>query len=492
MTEIERAPTGIEGFDFVARGGLPRGRTTLLVGAAGTGKTVFGLQFALHGIEAHDEAAVVVPFEESPADIKRTATSFGWDLDRHEEAGRLKFVDAVPRTEHQTVITGAFDLGALLARISSAIDTIGAERVVVDAVSTLFSYLPDPARIRWEMFRLRQALTDVGVTAIITAEREQGEERLTRHGVEEFVNDNVVVLRNRHEALQRQRTVAIPKLRAASHQQGEVPFTIRGDRGIAVAPLSAMQLDQETPTKRVSTGVERLDELTGGGLFQGSATLVSGATGTGKTLTACHFLAGIGPGERAMLLGYEESRTQVLRDAVGWGLPLPDLEREERLRVACDYPETLGLAEHLLMAKSHVEEFQPDRVALDSLTALQRIGNLRSFREFVLGLISFLKSRGVTLLMTSTATSESENGGGSLTETQVSSVADGLVLLRYLESAGRIDRAVAVLKLRGTAHDQAVRQLKIGDEGMQIGEPLDVYAHMLLEGGVGGHGGRLS
>ena len=489
MSDVERTATGIEGFDFISGGGVPKGRTTLIAGAAGTGKTVFCLEFALHGLEQAHEPVVYVPFEESPGDLRRTAGSFGWDLQAHEDEGRLRFVDAVPRTEGQTVITGAFDLGALMSRIDHAIAAVGARRVVIDAVSTLFSYLPDPARIRWEMFRLRQALREANVTALVTAERDREDTRLTRNGVEAFVNDNVVVLRNRHDRRQRQRTISIAKFRAAGHLQGEVPFTIRSDRGMVIAPLSAMELEQQTPDRRRSTGVAALDDLTGGGLFETSSTLVSGATGTGKTLLSCHFQVGMGEEERGLFFGFEESRTQVLRDARGWGLDLEGLQAQGRLQIDCEYPERFRLEEHLIRIKDAVDEFQPTRVSVDSLTALQRIGTLRSFREFVLGLISFLKSRGVTLLMTSTTSTSREEE--SVTATHVSSVADGIILLRYLERPGSIDRALAILKLRGTRHDRAVHSYDIDDSGLQLGEPLDVPANILGDGMIA-YGGRLA
>ena len=487
-TDVARAPTGIEGFDFLSRGGIPEGRTTLLAGAAGTGKTVFSLSCVRHGIEELGESAVYVPLEESPADLRRTAASFGWDLAAYEDAGDLRFVDAVPPSNEQPVITGSFDLGALISRIEHAIEQVGAKRVVIDAVSTLFSYLPDPARIRWEIFRLRRVLQERGVTSIITAERDRESPLLTRNGVEAYVTDNVVVLRNRHDGRQRSRTVAIAKFRAATHQQGETPFTIRSDEGIVVTPLSAMTLEQPTSTQRISTGVDELDELTGGGLYQASAVLVSGPTGAGKTLTACHFLAGMASDERGLLFAFEESRSQLLRDADGWGLPLRGFVDDGQVLVHSDYPERFSLESHLIRIKQHVDDFQPTRVALDSLTALQRIGTVRGFREFVLGLLSYLKERGITLLMTATASSAKETE--SLTQSHVSSVSDGIILLRYVEAPGTIERAMSILKLRGTEHDRSIRSFRITGAGLEIGEPLDVPANMLGDGIVA-FGGRI-
>lgn len=484
-----RATTGIEGFDFASRGGLPAGRPTLLTGAPGTGKTVFCMRFVLHGIEELDEPAVIVPFEESPEDLRRAAASLGWDLGEHERSGMLRFVDATRGSQGAVVATGGYDLEGLIKRIEHAIAEIGARRVVVDALSTLFSYLPGPESVRSEMSRIRAALVRADVTSIVTAERDHASAALTRDGVEAFVNDSVVVLRNRHDGRQRSRTVAIAKFRAADHQQGEIPFTIRTDEGIAVTPLSAMQLEQQLPGRRITTGIERLDELVGGGFFESSSVLVSGSTGTGKTLMASHFLSGVRDGGRSLMLGFEESRTQILRDADGWGLDLRRLEEQGRCRVVSDYPETMALEEHLLLAKREVEAFAPDRVAIDSLTALQRIGTVRGFREFVLGLISFLKSRQTTLMMTSTA--GPQTGGDSVTQSHVSSIADGIILLRYLERVGRIDRAITTLKLRGTDHDRAVRAFEIDGRGMRIGEPLEVDAEMLVDG-EGSFGGRIT
>lgn len=480
----DRTTTGIDGFDFVAGGGLPSGRITLVAGAAGTGKTVFGLQFAVEGGRC-GEPTVYVGLEESPEDLRRAASSLGWDLDALERDGMLAFVDAAHRGERQPVVTGAYDLDGLLTRVRAAVDRIGARRVVVDAVTTLLSYLPDERRVRWELFRLRSELTRDDLTTVVTAERDRDERLIARHGVEAFVLDSVIVLRNVREGPQRQRTIAIEKFRAANHQQGEFPYSIRADAGIVVVPLSSMVLEQQTPTTKVSTGVEGLDAMCEGGLFESSTTLVAGETGTGKTLTACHFISATPEGERAVLFGFEESRTQVLRDAEGWGMPLRRHEEEGRLELHCEYPEVRGLEDHLLRIRGVVERVRPARVAIDSLSALQRVGSPRAFREFGLGVTSLLKEFGATVLLT--AIPGRAAGPTRPASTGISSVTDALILLRYYEVPGQVRRSLTVLKMRGTAHDTAVRDFTVDGGGMRLGESLSV-APGGVSGGLGSSG----
>lgn len=476
-----RVATGVEGLDFIAGGGVPAGRAVLVAGAPGTGKTVFGLQFAVAGAR-EGEAVVYVSFEESPDDLRRAAASLGWDVGELEREGRLAFVDAAPRGERQPVVTGPYDLDGLLSRIRDAVERLGATRLVIDAVTALLSHLPDAERVRWELFRLREELRELGVTAVVTAERERDERRIARFGVEAFVMDSVVILRNVREGQQRQRTIAIEKFRAADHQQGEFPYSIRAGEGMVVVPLSSMVLEQQTPTARVSTGVAELDAMCDGGLYEASSTLVAGETGTGKTLTACHFLAAARPDERAVLFGFEESRTQVLRDADGWGMPLRAHEEEGRLVISCEYPEVRGLEEHLLRIRRTVERVRPSRVAIDSLSALQRIGSARAFREFGLGVASLLKEQGVTAIFTAMASSS--DGPASPSSTSVSSVTDVLILLRYYEVPGQVRRSLTVLKMRGGAHDTGVRDFTVGADGMRLGPRLSVRAGSIDRDGL--------
>jgi circadian clock protein KaiC len=466
--ELEKLPTGIRSFDLVAEGGLPRTRTTLVTGTAGSGKTVLAMQFLAAGIQSFGETGVFVTFEESADDIRHNMQSFGWDLAAWEKAGRLAFVDASPDPDIQSIVSGDFDLAALLARINAAVQRVGATRVAVDSLGAMFSQFADHSTVRHELFRIASSLKRIGVTAIMTAERTEDYGAVARHGVEEFIADNVVILRNVLEDEKRRRTMEILKFRGTGHQKGEFPFTITAQSGVEVIPLSAIELRQRSSDIRISSGSPELDEMCGGGFFRDSVILVSGATGTGKTLTVTQFLeGGAQVGEKCLLLAFEESREQLFRNARGWGVDFERMEREGSLRVVCDYPEVMGLEDWLITIKAAIEEFQPARVAVDSLSALERSGTTKAFREFVIALTSFIKHLEITGLFTSTTATLM--GGESITEAHISTLTDTIILLRYVEMFGDMKRGMTVLKMRGSLHDTGIREFNIDAGGMHIG-----------------------
>jgi circadian clock protein KaiC len=467
---VTKLATGIESFDMIAEGGLPENRTTLLSGTAGSGKTVFAIQFLAAGIAA-GESGVFVTFEESPPDIRKNMRSFGWDLEAWEADGRLTMVDASPEPEEEVFESGDFDLGALLARVQAAIARVGATRVAVDSLGAIFSQFSDQSVVRRELFRIASALKQTGVTALMTAERTEDYGPIARFGVEEFIADNVMVLRNVLEDEKRRRTIEILKFRGTDHQKGEFPFTIVKGEGLVVLPLSAMQLRQRSSEIRITSGNGELDRMCGGGFFRDSVILVSGATGTGKTLTVTQFLrGGVENGERCLLLAFEESRAQLFRNARGWGFDFDALERDGKLRVVCDYPEVQGLEDWLVTVRALVEEFKPNRVALDSLSALERVGTKKAFREFLIGLTSFIKHQEITGLFT--ATTSTLMGGTSITEAHISTLTDSIILLRYVEMFGEMKRGLTVLKMRGSIHDRDIREFTIDQGGMTVGRPF--------------------
>ncbi len=378
---VEKLRTGISSLDIIAKGGLPKNRTTLISGTAGSGKTVFAVHFLAAGI-AQGEPGVFVTFEESAEDVRKNMKSFGWDLAAWEQEGKLTFVDASPDPDIETVEAGGFDLGALLARVQNAVNKVKARRVSVDSLGAVFSQFTDQAMVRGELFRIASAL-------------------------------NV----------------------------------------------------------RISSGNKDLDEMCGGGFFRDSVTLVSGATGTGKTLTVTQFLqGGVANGEKCLLLAFEESRDQLVRNATGWGFDFEKMEHDGLLRVVCDYPDLSGLEDWLVTIQKIINEFGPQRVALDSLSALENVGTLKAFREFVIGLTSFIKHREITGMFT--ATTGSLMGGDSITESNISTLTDSIVLLRYVEMFGEMKRGITVLKMRGSGHDKAIREFTIGKGGMQMGRPF--------------------
>ncbi|MDB4875536.1 MAG: circadian clock protein KaiC [Gemmatimonadetes bacterium] len=464
---VEKLPTGMPSFDIIAKGGLPKNRTTLVSGTAGSGKTVFAMQFLAAGIRDSGERGVFVTFEESARDIRKNMRSFGWDLAQWERDGLLAFVDASPDPHIETVVSGSFDLGALLARVEYAVKKVGATRVAVDSIGAIFSQFADQSVVRRELFRIAAGLKELGTTAVLTAERVDDYGPIARFGVEEFIADNVMILRNALGDETRRRTLEIVKFRGTDHQKGEFPFTIATDGGVVAIPLSAMQLSQKSSNVRVSSGNKELDAMCGGGFFQDSVTLISGATGTGKTLSVAQFLNGAGEGERCLLLAFEESREQLFRNAIGWGVDFEQLERDGRLKVVCDYPDIAGLEDWLVNIQAIIREFKPKRVALDSLSALERIGTVKAFREFVLGMTSFIKHQEITGLFT--ATTASLMGGTSITETHISTLTDSIILLRYVEMFGEMKRGLTVLKMRGSIHDKGIREFEIDGTGMHLG-----------------------
>ncbi|GGA12601.1 hypothetical protein CYANOKiyG1_25720 [Okeania sp. KiyG1] len=325
---VEKIRTMIEGFDDISHGGMPVGRTTLVSGTSGTGKTLLAIQFLYNGIIYFDEPGVFVTFEESPHDIIKNAHSFGWNLQKLVNDGKLFILDASPDPEGQDIV-GNFDLSALIERIQYAIRKYKARRVSIDSVTAVFQQYDAASVVRREIFRLVARLKQVGATTIMTTERVEEYGPVARFGVEEFVSDNVVIVRNALEGERRRRTIEILKLRGTTHMKGEYPFTITND-GVNIFPLGAMRLTQRSSNARVSSGDDILDQMCGGGFFKDSIILATGATGTGKTLLVSKFLEnGCMNNEPAMLFAYEESRAQLFRNANSWGIDFEELEKRD-------------------------------------------------------------------------------------------------------------------------------------------------------------------
>ena len=469
--EFEKLETKIEGFDLISCGGLPKGRSTLISGTAGSAKTIFASQFLAEGILKADESGVFVTFEESPEEIKKNMAGFGWDISAWEAAGKWAFVDATPSPEIEVIYTENYDLGALLARIEFAVRKVNAKRISIDSVGNIFSMLPESLNIRGELHRLSIAIKSMGVTAVMTAERTEEYGEIARYGVEEFVADNVIILRNVLEDEKRRRTIEILKFRGTFHQKGEFPFTVTPGLGIIIIPLSAMELKQKSSNIRVSSGNHELDEMCGGGFFRDSIVLISGATGTGKTLTVTQFMAqGANNGDRSLFFAFEESREQLFRNATGWGIDFEKMEAEGKLKVVCEYPESAGLEDHLIDMKKIIADYKPTRIAVDSLSALERVSTLKSYREFVIGLTCYIKQKEIVALFTSTT--PSLLGGTSVTETHISTITDSIILLRYVEAYGEMRRGLTVLKMRGSMHDKDIREFMIDGNGLHIGKPF--------------------
>ena len=462
---VQKIRTLIEGFDDISHGGLPVGRSTLVSGTSGTGKTLFAVQFIYNGITLFDESGVFVTFEESPEDIVKNAHSFGWDLQQLIDDGKLFILDASPDPEGQEVV-GNFDLSALIERIQYAIRKYKAKRVSIDSVTAVFQQYDAASVVRREIFRLVARLKVMGVTTIMTTERVDEYGPVARFGVEEFVSDNVVIVRNALEGERRRRTMEILKLRGTTHMKGEYPFTITND-GINIFPLGAMRLTQRSSNARVSSGVKTLDDMCGGGFFKDSIILATGATGTGKTLMVSKFLEdGCRSGERAVLFAFEESRAQLSRNAYSWGIDFEAMERDGLLKIICAYPESAGLEDHLQIIKNEISQFKPSRMAIDSLSALDRGVSNNSFRQFVIGVTGFAKQEEITGFFTNTT--EQFMGLHSITESHISTITDTILMLQYVEVRGEMSRAINVFKMRGSWHDKGIREYTISNNGPEI------------------------
>jgi circadian clock protein KaiC len=481
---VRKIRTAIEGFDEITHGGLPMGRTTLVSGTSGTGKTLLAVQFLYHGIEYFDYPGVFVTFEESPRDIIQNAYSFGWDLQSLIDSGKLFILDASPDPEGQEVV-GNFDLSALIERIQYAIKKYKAKLVSIDSVTAVFQQYDAASVVRREIFRLVARLKYLEVTSIMTTERIDEYGPVARFGVEEFVSDNVVIVRNVLEGERRRRTVEILKLRGTTHMKGEYPFTITND-GINIFPLGAMRLTQRSSNVRISSGLKTLDKLCGGGFFKDSIILATGATGTGKTLLVSKFLEeGCRQEEKAILFAYEESRAQLSRNASSWGINFEEMEQKGLLKLLCCYPESAGLEDHLQTIKSEIAQFKPSRIAIDSLSALARGVTNNAFRQFVIGVTGYAKQEEITGFFTNTT--DQFMGSHSITESHISTITDTIILLQYVEIRGEMSRAINVFKMRGSWHDTGIREYVINSDGPNIKNSFRNY-----EGIISGSPTRIS
>jgi circadian clock protein KaiC len=474
---LRRIPTGVRGFEHISMGGLVQGRTTLVVGSSGSGKTLLALEMLHRAISVYNRSVVFVTFEERPADIIRNVLQLNWDLPGHIKNKRLILLDAsLDRAMVQEA--GNYDLSGIISQIIDAIKEIGAELVILDSLGALFYQFDNPGILRREILRITDTLQEAGVTAVMTAERLEEYGPISRYGIEEFVSDCVIVLRHQLDEEKVRRTIQVYKLRGDRHYKDEFPFTIERE-GICILPLSAAELTQASTVERISFGTPKLDEMAGGGLFHDSVILISGPTGSGKTLMGTTFTAeACRRGERVLLLGYEESRPQLVRNAMSWGVDFMGWENKGLLRMVCQYPETQGLEGHLYTIQREIDLFQPKRLVLDSVSALERIGHVRSFREFVIGLTSFVKQKQICSLFTSS--SPKLSGGDSITDAHISTITDAILLLRYVETRGSLSRGIIIIKMRGSKHDKQFHEFMIDGEGLHIGAPFSHVPTTLL------------
>jgi circadian clock protein KaiC len=468
VTRLPKSPTGIEGFDQITTGGLPTGRPTLVCGSAGCGKTLFAMSFLVNGATKFDEPGVFMSFEESNDELAQNVASLGYDLPALIEKKKI-VLDHVRVERSEIEETGDYDLEGLFVRLGFAIDSIGARRVVLDTIESLFSGLSNQAILRAELRRLFRWLKDKGVTAVITGER--GEGSLTRQGLEEYVSDAVILLDHRVVEQVSTRRLRIVKYRGSSHGTNEYPFLIDED-GMAVLPITSMGLAHGVSTERVSTGVARLDTMLGGqGYFRGSTILVSGTAGAGKSSLGAHFVdAACRRGERCLVFLFEESPQQVVRNMRSLGLDLQPWIDRGLLEYHASRPALHGLEMHLSLMYRAIERVRPTIVVLDPVSSLLSVAATGDVRATLTRLIDHLKTQGITALMTSLSHGKTEL---ERTDAEISSIVDTWLLLVTLESSGERNRGLYVLKSRGMGHSNQIREFLLTDHGIEL---VDVYA----------------
>jgi circadian clock protein KaiC len=460
---IGKSRTGIAGLDEVTYGGLPKGRPTLLCGSAGCGKTLFGMTFLYIGAVEYGEPGVFLAFEERPEDLIKNVGSLNFDVERLISEKKLA-IDHVELERTKIAESGEYDLEGLFIRLGYAIDSIGAKRVVVDTIETLFSGLENEQLLRSELRRLFEWLKEKGVTAIITGER--GEGTLTRYGLEEYVADCVILLDNRiHDQLTTRR-LRIVKYRGSAHGTNEYPFII-DEQGVTVMPITSSGLEHGAATERVSTGIPDLDQmLEGKGYYKGSSILVSGMAGSGKSTVAAQFADSIcASGKRCVYFAMEESPHQVIRNMRSIGMDLQKWIDKNLLWFSARRPSLFGLETHLATMYRDVTDFDPAAVIVDPMSALLNAGVSHDVHSMVLRLVDFLKSRGVTALFTNLGTGAGEVAG---TEIQISSLMDTWLLLYNRETNGEHNRQLYLLKSRGMAHSNQVREFILSSEGIKL------------------------
>ena len=465
---LAKSPTGIRGLDEITLGGLPRGRPTLVCGRAGCGKTLFAVEFLVHGAIDYDDPGVFIAFEETEEDLTKNVASLGYDLADLSRRKKLT-IDYIRVERSEIEETGEYDLEGLFVRLGHAIDSIGAKRVVLDTIEAIFSGFQNTNILRAELRRLFRWLKDKGVTAVITAE--QGDGALTRHGLEEYVSDCVILLDHRVRDQISTRRLRVVKYRGSSHGTNEYPFLI-DEQGISVLPITSLGLEHKAASERVSTGIESLDQMLGGkGYYRGTSILISGTAGTGKTSIAAHFVdAACRRGERCIYFSSEESPAQVTRNLRSIGLDLEPWMKKGLLHFDATRPNFHGLEMHLLRVQKLIDQIKPSITVFDPLSGYLTLGDSLEVKSMLTRLLDSLKGRQITSIFNTLL----EGDHSELqSELGVSSLMDSWILLRNIEHNGERNRGLYILKARGIAHSNQIREFIFTDRGIEL---KDVYA----------------
>jgi circadian clock protein KaiC len=463
---LEKASTGIAGLDEISNGGFPRGRTTIVCGGPGCGKTMLAMEFLIRGAKEYDEPGVLVAFEETPQEMERNVASLGFDLRSLVNQKKL-YLDYVYVEPSEIQETGDYDLEGLFIRLQHAVDSVGAKRICLDTLEALFSSFSNEAVLRAELRRLFRWLKDRDLTTVITAEK--GDNMLTRNGLEEYVSDCVILLDHRVRDQISTRRLRIVKYRGTSHGADEYPFLI-DNHGISVLPVTSLELHHEVSNERVSTGISDLDEMLGGeGFFRGSSILISGTAGSGKTTMAASFVnAACQRGERCLFVGFEESVAQVGRNMESVGLNLKQWKDQNLLVHEAWRPSQYGIELHLLRIHKLIERVQPQHVVIDPITNLITGSQQKEVYSMLVRLMDYLKGKSITALFTNL------NANGDQmeqTDIGISSLTDTWILCRDLELNGERNRCVYILKSRGMSHSNQIREFVMGSDGIHLIPP---------------------
>jgi circadian clock protein KaiC len=465
---LPKSPTGIEGLDAITLGGLPSGRPTLICGGAGCGKTLLAVEFLARGAIRFGEPGVFLAFEERPEDLARNVASLGHDLEALQRSRKLAVEYIRVDRANPAEVAGDYDLEGLFIRLQAAVDSVGAKRVAIDTLESLFGGFSDDALLRAEIVRLFDWLKERGLTTVITAEK--GEGALTRRGLEEYVSDCVIMLDHRTQNQISTRRLRVLKYRGSVHGTNEYPFLI-DETGISVLPISSAGLDHKVAEERISTGIARLDNMfEGKGFYRGSTILVSGTAGCGKTSIANFFTAAAcRRGEKALYFAFEESPAQIIRNMRSLGLDLQPWLDKGTLRTHASRPTVHGLEMHLVNIHKQVEAFQPDVVVIDPMSSLVAMGDALEVNAMLVRLIDYLKSKGITAMFVSLLTAPANF---ETTELGVSSLIDTWIQVKDIEFNSERNRLLYVLKARGIAHSNQIREFLLTSHGIEL---TDVY-----------------
>ena len=464
MSALKKLETGVPGLDVLTLGGLPEGRSSLIVGKSGTGKTVVGLQIASH-LARTGVKTIIVAIEESPEDLQDSGDTLGLGISRLVKSGALHFADITRPMDGPTLVSGDYDLFGLTHRLEALVQQTGARAVVLDSATALFSPRPPQETLRSHFFQLVHTLRKMNLTAVIIAEAPADYGQLTTMGVEDYVCDLTIILRNLLDGGRRRRTIEVNKYRRSSHYKGEYPCTIT-TRGLAVFPLDAKEHQEDEQVKRYSSGVQGLDEMTRGGWLRNSIIIVRGPTGSGKTMLAgLYARAGASRKERVVYYGFEETRPILLRNYREIGMDMEPMIRAGHLKVICRYPEATSLEDLLVDLRLGLEELKPSLVVIDSISSIEHASSEKGFRQFMIGVASILREHGRSALITQTIASSE---AAEHTAPYLSTIADAILVMDYNTQGYDLDRSMRVIKMRGSDHEQHPYRLAIEAGGLRV------------------------